>query len=95
MAMTTNMEISADDGWVEVADNFSSIYIKANTGHFKSWRLYISEDGPPEDDDSCAGHLMYGNKTFESNSLTGTAYIKLIKPFSPVFFSIITEPFME
>lgn len=87
MANTTNMAISESDGWVEVASNATIIRVKANSGNWKSWRIYFSESGTPTDKE--VGELYNGNISLEFKSYTGALYLMVVD--ETIDFSITQE----
>lgn len=92
MAQTTMYTIEPGE-WTAVAKNPDSVIVKANTGNWKSWRVYFSEDDstPPDltgaDDDP--GELYNGNLMVDRGSFSGTLFVITVD--EPIVFSVTVE----
>jgi hypothetical protein len=82
MAISTiDLNISPDDGWVQVAVNPTSLLIKPRTFH--NWWVAVTASGAPAA--SLLGVPM-GNdaydrdEPFESGQITGEVYIRITTP---------------
>lgn len=90
MAQTTMHKIYPEDGWVEIAKDAKEVSIKANTGNWKSWRVYVSGDystpsslsGSNDD----PGDLYNGNVRYLIKSFSGSLFLSVLS--EPIVFSI-------
>lgn len=87
MRYTKTITVSND--WVNVISNPSYLLLKALNGNWKSWRVFISNDGS-EPNDLNDGELYSGNTSYETNAFAGTLFVRCCGD-EPIDFSVTYE----
>lgn len=74
MAITSNREITKDEGWVEIASDPLALSMTANTPGI--WYIAVTEDSIPSSD--VYGERMGDHDSYLTGSITGNVYLRVV-----------------